>query len=395
MRSTRVLSIAVALMAWLVAASIGAPHAAAIPSSLLYDQTQTQGNAIISADSPDDQYDSEAADDFVVPSATTWTLSSLVVAAHNGTGVDVTSFRVRIYSNNGGVPGTVLFDQTDAGTGDGYPANETITLNPAIALNAGTYWLSVQGLATNYQWFWDTGSGAFGSPAQWRNPPNGLATGCTNFGTLNGTCFSSEDLTSLIFQVFGTSAASSGGAGLCNGLTPTVSGSGTISGTPGPDVIMGSDGADDISGGGGADTICAGDGDDVVHGGGGGDRIDGGAGKDQVFGQAGDDVISGGGDNDSLKGQDGHDQISGGQGNDTLAGGTGDDFLSGGDGKDHLFGGDGGDTANGSAGNDVMFGGPGNDDLHGNAGEDSLDGGIGTDSCKGGGGTDTLTACEN
>jgi Ca2+-binding RTX toxin-like protein len=391
MRSTRVLPIVVALVAWLAVVSIGAPPASAVDPPLYAQTTGDSGTGITITDSPTDQYDAEGAADFVVPPSTTWNLSSVVATVVDLTGGDVNSIRVRIYADAAGTPGSVLFDQTDASTGNGAPADETITLNPVISLSSGTYWLSLQANAPNFQFYWETTSITTGAAGMWRNPNNGFGYGCTSFAPTT-SCFTVAPVNDWLFQLLGTTG---GGAGTCNGLTPTITGSGTITGTSGPDVILGSSGPDSITGGGGADTICAGDGDDVVHGGAGGDRIDGGAGNDQVYGQGGDDVLAGNGGDDTVKGQDGNDQISGGQGSDTLAGGIGDDFLSGGDGKDHIFGGDGSDKANGSEGNDVMFGGAGNDDLHGNAGNDSMDGGTGTDTCKGGGGTDTLTECDN
>ncbi|MFC4692671.1 ExeM/NucH family extracellular endonuclease [Geodermatophilus arenarius] len=85
----------------------------------------------------------------------------------------------------------------------------------------------------------------------------------------------------------------------CNGLRPT------ITGTPGDDVLRGTNGVDVIMGLGGEDTISGGNGDDVVCGG------------------AGDDTLSG---------ENGADVLLGGFGLDTLAGGNGDDTLVGGPG---------------------------------------------------------------
>ena len=53
-------------------------------------------------------------------------------------------------------------------------------------------------------------------------------------------------------------------AASCNGKTVTMSGSGTINGTPGNDVILGSSKGDLIYGKGGNDTICAGAGNDKI-----------------------------------------------------------------------------------------------------------------------------------
>jgi Ca2+-binding RTX toxin-like protein len=65
----------------------------------------------------------------------------------------------------------------------------------------------------------------------------------------------------------------------CDGAEATILAGvagGPLAGTPGDDVIVGSDVADRIDGMGGNDTICAGDGADVIRGGTGGDRLLGG-----------------------------------------------------------------------------------------------------------------------
>jgi Ca2+-binding RTX toxin-like protein len=83
----------------------------------------------------------------------------------------------------------------------------------------------------------------------------------------------------------------------CNGLTPTIVGTGannTINGTSGRDVIAGLGGADTIDGKGGDDVICGGDGPDTLSGGDGNDWIDGGASSDSIRGDGGRDTcISG------------------------------------------------------------------------------------------------------
>lgn len=123
---------------------------------------------------------------------------------------------------------------------------------------------------------------------------------------------------------------------------------GTITGTDGDDVIIGSSGAD---------TINAGNGNDVVCGRGGADTIDGGNGNDLLLG----DVCTG------CPGGDG-----GTAGNDTIAGGNGDDTLWGDEGDDRLFGENGDDR--------LIGGNPGGD-------------GDETDACDGGRGTTTVIRC--
>ncbi len=63
-------------------------------------------------------------------------------------------------------------------------------------------------------------------------------------------------------------------------LTNVVSGAGTITGTSGNDLILGSSGADTIDGGGGDDCILGGAGDDTIDGNTGTDICIGGAGTD-------------------------------------------------------------------------------------------------------------------
>jgi Ca2+-binding RTX toxin-like protein len=68
----------------------------------------------------------------------------------------------------------------------------------------------------------------------------------------------------------------------CNGLNLTniVSGSGTINGTNGNDLIIGSSGSDTINGMGGDDCILGAGGDDTIDGGDSSDVCIGGAGTD-------------------------------------------------------------------------------------------------------------------
>ena len=128
----------------------------------------------------------------------------------------------------------------------------------------------------------------------------------------------------------------------------------TIVGTPGDDVLRGTNRAD------------------VIHGLGGNDVIIGRAGADIVCGGAGDDTIKSGG---------GEDRVFGGDGNDTILAGGGADYVAGGDGHDEV---------NGGGGIDRMFGGPGNDVLVGAAGRDRGVGGPDWDRCS----AERVDACE-
>lgn len=132
----------------------------------------------------------------------------------------------------------------------------------------------------------------------------------------------------------------------CGSLEVTVRGAGTIVGTSGDDVILGSDGPDIIRGGGGNDVICSGDGDDDVRGG---------SGSDTIFAGDGNDRVNGEGDDDRIFGGPGNDVLLGNAANDTLGGGPGADRLIGGPGDDSLGGGADADVCRGSAGSDRYF----------------------------------------
>jgi Ca2+-binding RTX toxin-like protein len=107
-----------------------------------------------------------------------------------------------------------------------------------------------------------------------------------------------------------------------------------IKGTPGNDVLTGTERHDLIAG-------LAGD--DQISGLGRGDILFGNRGNDTIAGGDGIDVIIGGPDNDNLDGGNSLDIVRGRSGDDTVAGGNGRDLLFGGRGVDSLSGGDGND----------------------------------------------------
>lgn len=184
-------------------------------------------------------------------------------------------------------------------------------------------------------------------------------------------------------------------------------------GTPDPDILVGSDGADQIyglagndhlTGGAGADLLDGGDGYDWVHydGAAAGVTVDLVLPGENTGDAAGDTFVSieaivGSAFNDSLRGDAQSNWIYGGAGddiaygrggNDFLLGGTGADWLYGNDGNDSLYGEDGLDYLIGGAGGDALYGGDGNDQLYGEDGNDYLIGGTGVNLLDGGPGFD-------
>ncbi|MBD2359688.1 ExeM/NucH family extracellular endonuclease [Anabaena minutissima FACHB-250] len=135
----------------------------------------------------------------------------------------------------------------------------------------------------------------------------------------------------------------------------TINASGDIIGTPGNDILTGTNKNDLIRGLGGNDTLLGGNGDDTLYGDNGNDTILSGNGNDTLYSGDGDDYLDGGNGNDTLYGGDGDDYLDGGNGNDTLYGGDGNDTLIGGNGDDLLVGGKGSDLFNGGNGRDRFY----------------------------------------
>ena len=182
--------------------------------------------------------------------------------------------------------------------------------------------------------------------------------------------------------------------------------SGVITGSDGPDQLVGTSGNDIFRAGGGGDLINSSAGDDIYDGGEGLDFVgfsnalvgvtvdlalqgaqDTGEGKDTFISIEG---LFGGRFNDTLSGDDGYNQLEGYAGDDVIVGRGGDDNISGGAGDDVLRGGAGNDVLTGGSGNDKVFGDEGDDFISVSA-ETSYEPG-GDDVIDGGDGFDTLAA---
>ena len=183
--------------------------------------------------------------------------------------------------------------------------------------------------------------------------------------------------------------------GKCNGVNATFfANGGTMNGTGGDDVIVGSTVSETINGAGGNDTICALSGNDTMSGDAGNDKLFGSLGNDwfkegpasngadRMAGDAGTDyvfynartttgvsVTIDGSANDGQAGEG--DYVT--DTNEVVYGSTKNDIIQGGGGAEELRGGAGNDTLRGGGGNDALLGGPGNDILRGEANDDALD----------------------
>lgn len=186
-------------------------------SVLLFDQTNSPANNGV----PDqdfeaafDTYDSEAADDFVVPAGPNWLVDEVRTVGTTGTPGGST-VDVVFYSNSAGggdpdLPGAAV-------AGCSYTAltpvdtlgSFTITLPTTCSLPPGTYWVSVQtnqNFAANGQHFWSNRSVQTGSESVWRNPGDGFASGCTTFRPQTVCGVGGGASPDLLFQIWGTLA---------------------------------------------------------------------------------------------------------------------------------------------------------------------------------------------
>jgi hypothetical protein len=199
------------------------PSASPLPavSSVLYDQYNNDlPGGIVSAERSDSPtFTTQAADDFIVPGGDTWAIDEIDVRA--GTADAPTSFNVYFYTNSGGtnLP-AILVTQQLAGPVGGTNPDYAVTLSPAVRLTAGRYWVSVQGVITGANWYWEGRNVTSNSATAWQNPGNGFGTGCTTWtraATCVGTAWPDQ-----MFRIRGSSARIVDHTGSISATDPTI-----------------------------------------------------------------------------------------------------------------------------------------------------------------------------
>jgi hypothetical protein len=182
---------------------------------VLYDQFDNDsGSGSVSQDfeAANDGFDAQAADDFIVPSGATWTLTQVDVAGvyFNGPG-PADSFNVTFYSDAAGLPGAAVATLTGQTYTNG--ASAMITLSTPVVLTQGTYWVSVQArldFTPGGEWGWEDRSVQANTGGVWQNPGDGFASGCTTWTTLL-TCIPTAGGNDRVFRLHGTSGGGGGG----------------------------------------------------------------------------------------------------------------------------------------------------------------------------------------
>jgi len=134
-----------------------------------------------------DTYDSEGADDFVVPGGIQWQIDEVATVGTTGTAGGAT-VNISFHGNAGGTPGAAVCTYTGLTPIDN-AGSFTIALPTACVLPPGTYWMvqqTIQEFATGGQHFWSNRTAAANNPAVWRNPGDGFGSGCTDWAPMAG-----------------------------------------------------------------------------------------------------------------------------------------------------------------------------------------------------------------
>jgi hypothetical protein len=144
------------------------------PTVVLYDQYDNPAPTPGGVTSQDfepalNNYDSFAADDFVVPAGQIWNITEVdVIGEYSEPPVQPDSFHVFFYTDSATLPGTLVASRL-ANPYSGF-VHFIITLTSSVTLNEGTYWISVQAredFSSAGQWFWDNRSVISNAGAAW------------------------------------------------------------------------------------------------------------------------------------------------------------------------------------------------------------------------------------
>ncbi|HEV8603167.1 MAG TPA: FG-GAP-like repeat-containing protein [Gaiellaceae bacterium] len=182
------------------------------PPGTLYDQYDRQSvdaEEIISQDFlPDgDRYDSEGADDFIVPGGSTWTATGVDADGYDGIFGAAESFNVRFYAHEANLPGALVAARLGQAFTD-VNGDVQIAVGPGVGLLPGHYWLSVQAVESfrSTAWYWQHRALQAYAPAAWRNPQQGYTARCPGWGERQNCVRSRPSDADQVWRLRGTSA---------------------------------------------------------------------------------------------------------------------------------------------------------------------------------------------
>jgi hypothetical protein len=200
------------------------------PGNVLYDQydnfstEKTPNIPSQDAETALDFFDSQAADDFIVPAGQTWQVTEVDVLGEYDSNGPAASFHVFFYENGeGDLPGILVASRLEnpyTGSND-----FVITLTEPVTLPEGHYWVSVQARQDITQagfWLWHNRTVQANSGAAWQNPGNGFGTGCVVWIRRVTCAVLQQTAPDQVFRLIGTNAT----------VTPTPTPSTTPTATP-------------------------------------------------------------------------------------------------------------------------------------------------------------------
>jgi hypothetical protein len=218
----------------------GGPTITPTPAPALYDQydnfaTEEPINIpSLDAETALDFFDSQAADDFIVPAGQTWHVTEVDVLAEYDSSGPAASFHVFFYENGAGdLPGVLVETRLEnpyTGSND-----FVITLTEPVNLPEGHYWVSVQARQDITQagfWLWHNRSVQANSGAAWQNPGNGFGTGCVVWIRRVTCAVLQQTAPDQVFRLIGTEGA--GTPTPTPSTTPTPTPTATATPTPAP-----------------------------------------------------------------------------------------------------------------------------------------------------------------
>jgi len=207
------------------------------PQVVLYDQYDNASaiGTLSSTFTDFPAFNSDLADDFVVPTAQTWNVQSIDAdgAYFIGAG-PANSFNVFFYTDNAGLPGAQVYSATNqpfsvVGT------TFSVTLPSVAVLTEGTYWVEIQANMTfvpNGAWVWRDRTLQSNQGAAWQNPGGGFGI-CPTW-TLKTTCIPITGGPDQVFRLNGTTGGATPTPTSSPTATPTATATATASGTASP-----------------------------------------------------------------------------------------------------------------------------------------------------------------
>ena len=208
--------------------SLGIPAYPKAPQVVLYDQYDNASViATLSATFTDfPAFNSDLADDFVVPAGQTWNVQSIDAdGLYLGSG-PASSFNVFFYADNAGLPGAQVYsamNQPFSVVGSTF----TVNLPSEAALSEGTYWVEIQANMTfipNGAWAWRDRTVQSNNGAAWQNPGGGFGI-CPTWA-LKTTCIPIAGGPDQVFRLNGITGGGSPTP------SPTATGSPSMTATP-------------------------------------------------------------------------------------------------------------------------------------------------------------------